>query len=422
MSDKEKEIKSKWKELNKNNKLSTKEKLEKLVKMNTLKKKKKKDILKHTKRHMIKVEGQDLAFVEREYLYNINDKYGKISLNQWDDIDSKTLSIISNDEEFDNIEPSKLLYFDIETTGISGGTGTIPFMYGFGYYENDYFRVKVFILRDISREEEYLEAINEFLKSLDFQGIVTYNGKAFDFNLMETRYILNRMRFPLSNYPHLDLLYSSRILWKNTYESRKLGFLGENILGISREEDIPGSLIPSLYNSFLRTNRFELLEKVIEHNALDIVGLNALLLLVSLYIQDSSFIQDDGELFGKARILERFGKIEDAEEIFEYLKDNSTRDEIIELSIKRLSNIKKKKRLFKEAEELWIELSNRGDKNSIRDLSIHFEHRLKDYEKALELILNKIDDLNLTENQRADMEKRIKRLRTKIKKSDSLSE
>lgn len=419
MSDKEKEIKRKWKELNKNNNLSTKEKLEKLVKMNSLKKKKKNETLRHTKRHMIKVEGEDLVFVEREYIYDINDKYGRISLNQWEDIESKTLSIISNDEEFDSINPLKLLYFDIETTGISGGTGTIPFMLGFGYFENNYFKVKVFILRDISREEEYLEAINEFLKSLDFQGIVTYNGKAFDFSLMETRYILNRMVFPLLNYPHLDLLYSSRMLWKNTYESRKLGFLGENILGISREEDIPGSLIPSLYNSFLRTNRFELLEKVIEHNALDLVGLNALLLLVSLYMQDSSFIQDDGELFGKARILEKFGKIEDAEKIFEYLKDNSTRDEIIELSIKRLSNIKKKKRLFKEAEELWTELSKRGDKNSIKDLSIHLEHRLKDYEKALELILNKIDDLNLTDNQRADMEKRIKRLRTKIKKSNS---
>ncbi len=419
MSDKEKEIKRKWKELNKNNKLSTKEKLEKLVKMNSLKKKKRKETLRHTKRHMIKVEGEDLVFVEREYIYDINDKYGRISLNQWEDIESKTLSIISNDEEFDSIEPLKLLYFDIETTGVSGGTGTIPFMLGFGYFENDYFKVKIFILRDISREEEYLEAINEFIKSLDFQGIVTYNGKAFDFNLMETRYILNRMVFPLSNYPHLDLLYSSRMLWKNTYESRKLGFLGENILGISREEDIPGSLIPSLYNSFLRTNRFELLEKVIEHNALDIVGLNALLLLVSLYMQDSSLIQDEGELFGKARIFERFGKIEDAEKIFEYLKDNSTRDEIIELSIKRLSDIKKKKKLFKEAEELWTELSKRGDKNSIKDLSIHLEHRLKDYEKALELILNKIDDLNLTENQRADMEKRIKRLRTKIKKSNS---
>ncbi len=418
MSDKNDNIRKKWKKLKNNKDISTREKLEKLVKMNSLKKKVVRNIPRHTKRHMIKVNGEDLVYVERDFLYGIDERFGKVYLNQWKLIDSRTLEIISNDDDFSKINPLKLLYFDIETTGISGGTGTIPFMLGFGYFDGGYFKIKVFILRDISREEEFLKAIDEFLDSIDFEGVVTYNGKGFDFNLMETRYILNRRVFPLLRYPHLDFLFTSRIIWQNTHESRKLGFLGENLLGISREEDIPGNLIPSLYHSFLRTNRFELLEKVIEHNALDIVGLNALLLLACLYIQDDSLIEDDGELFGRARIFERFGELEKAGEIFEFLKSNSNRDDIIELSIKRLSVMKKKQKMYKEAEALWVELSRRGDKNSIKELSIHYEHRNKDYLKALNLILENMDELNLTEKQRLDMQKRIKRLQVKLDKID----
>ena len=78
----------------------------------------------------------------------------------------------------------KLLFFDTETTGISGGAGTIPFMMGIGFFEEEHFRVKIFILNDLNREDEFLEEVDRFLQSFEFSAAVTYNGKSFDFPLM----------------------------------------------------------------------------------------------------------------------------------------------------------------------------------------------------------------------------------------------
>ncbi len=90
-----------------------------------------------------------------------------------------------------------MLFFDSETTGLAGGTGTVPFMLGFGYFSDEAFQVKIFVLLGLDREGEFLEAVARFLEEGGFSAVVTYNGKAFDFPLLETRYILQRRRFPL---------------------------------------------------------------------------------------------------------------------------------------------------------------------------------------------------------------------------------
>ncbi len=309
----------------------------------------------------------------------------------------------------------KFLYFDTETTGISGGTGTIPFMLGFGFFENDSFRIKIFVLNDLYREEKFLEEIDEFLENHNFSATVTYNGKCFDFPLMETRYILYRKRFSLLKIPHLDFLFPARTIWKNTFESRKLGYLGDILLGISRDEDIDGSQIPALYFNYLRNNSFFLIEKVIEHNALDLVGLSSLLLLGLRYVEDISFTNDEGEIFGVAIFYEKYGDLEKANKLYEVLKESALRKDIISNSIKRLSSIKKKKKLYIEAAELWKILSNYGDHTAYKELSIYYEHREKNYFKAIEFVERGLEKIDLTKTQKIDMEKRLKRLQRKIK-------
>ncbi len=392
------------------NESSTKQKLEELVNKNL---KNKSLNIKKSKTTPENVNF-DKDFEILNYNYPMSSIFGKVILNEWNGIKKHIIPTIFNDRTFSDIDPLKLIYFDTETTGLSGGTGTIPFMLGFGYIEGDSFEVKIFVLNDPSKEGLFLDEIDRFLKTLDISGVVTYNGKSFDYPLMETRYVLNRKRFPLQDFPHLDFLSPARVIWKNTYESRKLGYLGDILLNISRVDDVDGSFIPGLYFEYLRTGNFSMIEKVVEHNALDIVGLSALLLLGCKYVDDVSSADDEGEVLGVALLNERSGLLPEAEKYYCYLNKNGKRDEIIAQSAKRLALIKKKEKLFDEAEDLWRLLSDQGDKFAFREMSVYLEHRKKDFSEALEFVERGLELAEISETQRKDFEKRVLRLKRKI--------
>ncbi|MFC2156143.1 ribonuclease H-like domain-containing protein, partial [Acidobacteriota bacterium] len=387
------------------------EKLDKLVKISL----KRKENQKEGERVEIEQPREENDFIQRDFSYPLHSFYGKLKLADWQEVIPRHLAVMFGEEEFLHLSPMKLLFFDTETTGLSGGTGMIPFLLGFGFFDEDRFNVKIFILNDLSREEEFLTEVDDFLESRDYSGVVTYNGKSFDFPLMETRYILYRKRFPLLKPPHLDFLYPARTIWKNTYESRKLGYLGDVLLGLSRSEDIDSSQVSMLYFNYLRSNAFGLIEKVVEHNALDLVGLSALLLLGIKYVDDISFTHDEGEILGTAVLYEKYGDFDKANELYGLVKKSAGRDDTIAKAVKRKSIIAKKKKLYHEAKELWEILSQARDRYAVRELSVHFEHREKDYFKALTFVRRGLETVGLTDVQRADFEKRFQRLNKKIK-------
>ena len=410
---KKNKISGDWKSINDDKALSTKEKLDKLIKRNLKKKTENKPAIQKSKIDI------DKPFVIIESIFSLEDIYGDTRLSEWNDISLKSMSLLFSDQNIKDLNMNKILYFDTETTGLSGGTGTIPFMLGFGYFEENVYKTKIFILNDISAEEEMLSSVDEFIVSGDFSATITYNGKSYDFPLMETRYILNRKRFPLLKIPHLDFLYPARTIWKNTYESRRLGYLGDVLLGISRDDDIDGSQIPPLYFSYLRTGNFSLIEKVIFHNELDLVGLSVLVLKGLKYIENISNIDDEGEILGVGDLYERSLDLINAELKYKYLIDNSERYEIKEKAIKRMSKIKKRAKLFNEAAELWELLEDSEDKDSHRELAMYYEHRNKNYIKALNYA-EKGMKKELSDHKKKDLYKRIERLKKKIKKSEDI--
>ena len=404
-------IQEKWETIDSQSGLTTKQKLEKLVKTNL-----RRSLTVEPQAESSAITPQEEPFIMKDFSYPLGMEFRGVCLGDWQKVTPQTVSILANESEFCDLNPLDFLYFDTETTGLAGGTGTIPFMLGFGYIDESVFRVKIFILVDLSREEEFLEAVDSFLASHEFSATVTFNGKTFDFPLMETRYILQRKRFPLLKKPHLDFLFPARTLWKNTYESRKLSYLGNVLLGISRDEDVDSSQIPMLYFEYLRTNSFERLEKVIEHNALDLTGLSALLLLAINYLEGPARVNDEGELLGLAMLYEKTGALERAKELYEMTKENATRDEVITRVAKRLSTLQKKEKLYDEALALWRILYEAQDPTAYRELSIHFEHREKNYLKALEIVNTGLQSSTLTKARRLDLEKRLQRLQRKVKK------
>ena len=157
-------------------------------------------------------------------------------------------------------------------------------------------------MRDYDEETAMLAELKELIS--DRQGFVTFNGKSFDINLLQTRLIANRLRLGISDIPNIDLLYPARRVWKLKLESCRLVSLEENILGHVRHDDIPGSMIPAVYFDYLEDRDASAIKRVLEHNELDILSMVSLLCRLSAMLQDPMSESDGGlELLGISRIF-----------------------------------------------------------------------------------------------------------------------
>ena len=176
------------------------------------------------------------------------------------------------------VSPRDLLFLDTETTGLNGGSGTVAFLLGVGHYYDGGFIVKQYLMRDYDEEQSLL---THLIAEMGGHGtLVTYNGKAFDMNLLESRFIMNGMRMP-GGKCHIDLLRPARRVWRRCLDNCRLTTIENDILGERRVEDIPGSLIPQLYFDYLETREYELLQGILLHNRLDIIAMAAVLTYLS---------------------------------------------------------------------------------------------------------------------------------------------
>ena len=167
------------------------------------------------------------------------------------------------------------LFFDLETTGLSGGAGTLAFLAAFGKHHADgELRITQYLLLDYPGENDFLDAVLAEFRN-ESSVITSYNGKCFDSQILKTRCLMNRKRPP--EYWHADLLHPSRRLWKSIINDCSQGSVEARVLGLNREHDIPGALAPEIWFEFLRTGETERLFGICDHNRADIAGLSAML-------------------------------------------------------------------------------------------------------------------------------------------------
>jgi uncharacterized protein YprB with RNaseH-like and TPR domain len=166
------------------------------------------------------------------------------------------------------------VFFDLETTGLSGGAGTLAFLAAFGKPAGGKLRITQYLLLDYPGENDFLDAVLAEFKNGN-SVIVSYNGKCFDSQILKTRCLMNRMRPP--EYFHVDLLHPSRRLWKSIINDCSQGSVEARILDIERENDIPGALAPDIWFEFLKTGETERLFGICDHNVFDIAGLSSIL-------------------------------------------------------------------------------------------------------------------------------------------------
>lgn len=171
---------------------------------------------------------------------------------------------------------ANMLFFDTETTGLSGGTGTRAFMVGASDFVPGGLRVRQLLITHLSAEPAMLREFSRWLA--EDTRLVSYNGRCYDAPLLAARYRLARQGSPLAGIEHLDLLFPTRRRYRGVWENCRLATIERRALGIVREDDLPGSEAPGAWLQYLRGGDACLLRRVLQHNFQDVVTLAHLLL------------------------------------------------------------------------------------------------------------------------------------------------
>ena len=211
-------------------------------------------------------------------------------------------------------DPEKCLFLDTETTGLSGGAGTVAFLVGVGFVKGGCLTIEQYLMRDYADEPELLDRLANRMDGFDC--VCTFNGRTFDMPLLEARFTMARMRHRWRALENLDLLPPARRTWKLRLGSCRLARVEELALGMPRGGDLPGSEAPERFFEFLRTGDLSLLDAVVEHNRQDIASLATLLVRLCEIYAEPEKLSERRDQYSVGRALERQGELRPARELY----------------------------------------------------------------------------------------------------------
>ena len=291
-------------------------------------------------------------------------------------------------------DPEQWVFLDTETTGLALGSGTYAFLIGIAWWEGGGLETEQFFMREYSEERSLLFALAERLA--ERRVLVTFNGKSFDWPLLETRYRMSR-KIPLPTpQAHLDFLHPARNLWRLRVGSVRLSELERHVLSWDRGADLLSDLIPRIYLDFVRGGPPERLVPIFHHNQMDLRGLAALSgRILSLLSEAETQGQDGLELFGVSRICERRGENTRARGLYEKSIASLPPAETDRAARRSLARLAKRDGDFSLACELWRDAlgNSRQGYEAYEQLAIYYEHKSRDLEQALKIVRQALDEL-----------------------------
>lgn len=289
-------------------------------------------------------------------------------------------------------DPDKWLFLDTETTGLAGGTGTYAFLIGLAWWDAGGLQVEQFFMRDFSEEHSLLQELS--LRIAERPVLVTFNGKSFDWPLLENRFTMTRSIAVPKLTAHLDLLHPARALWKLRLGSVRLVELERHVLdaprlGWHREDDISSALIPQFYFDYLRGGSPEPLVGVARHNQMDLRGLAALFGKINellCHAPDGASEFESLDLFGLSRFLQRRGENERAHSACAQALTIGLPAEIRPRARRELAQMAKRRGDHARAAEIWLEIvaDPHDGIHACEQLAIHYERHAKDFAKAMQ--------------------------------------
>ena len=374
-----------------------------------------------------------------ERFYGLDGRHGRDRIGDYRVGDGASVRLLSGEVGHDDrgtATDDRLVFFDLETTGLSGGAGTCAFLVGCGFFVRDGFQTRQLFLSSFSHERAMLAEAARCLAEADT--VVSFNGKSFDAPMLENRWALHRMTATLEDAHHLDMLHPSRRLWRgprrtdvtpgyrpgsaddgpsDTSGRCTLGALERDLLGVTRRGDPDGFEIPSIYFDYVRHGDSSRLEPVLEHNRLDLLSLAGLTArAVALVQHGPDTAGTASECLGLGRIYERSGRYERALRCFaraagfevsgslEPVRRSGGRPpacddrEVRSEALRRLARGLRRARRFGEAAEAWERLVAMGGASrvarleAIEALAVHHEHRTRNLPAARDLASQALAD------------------------------
>lgn len=294
----------------------------------------------------------------------------------------KTLRTVFGCEFPCSVAPEDVLFLDTETTGLSGGVGTVAFQVGLGYFTPAGFAVEQFLMRDYPDEEAMLNLLTARMKR--FSVLCTFNGKTFDVPLLKTRFLMHRIRDDGIPSCHADVLFPARRLWKLRLKQCNLGTLETALLGVEREDDLPGALVPQTYFQYLKDRNFTPLIGILDHNRQDIVSLAQLFYVLCVQFSHPEDIAEQEDLFSLARALEKQGQKETAMKCYRLCEGGSFRAQ----ATRAMAVHEKREGQYRAAARLLETMLERGDDPvfAYEALAKLYEHQFRDPEQALHYV------------------------------------
>src|SRR5262249_1186601 len=335
---------------------------------------------------------------------------------------------------FTGIEDSRtpFVFFDIETTGLSGGAGTQAFLVGCGWFDADgAFVTRQYLLTHYPDERPMLDAVAAGPPRAGH--LPRFHGKSFDAPMLETRYLFHRAPWNGRERPHLDVLHPARRFWKTRagspggrrytsasatpgalvpsvaqafrpaqHDSCSLVALERQVLGVRRTRDVPGIEIPHRYFQFVRSGDAQPLAAVLEHNRLHLLALAALAArLLHLARTGPEAAKDAREALALGFVYARAGLQVRACDAFTRAVEMTDRGAVNQAvrieSLRALALAHRRARQHAAAAACWRRLMDapgcppRVVREATEALAIHHEHRDRDLETAKTFALLGLD-------------------------------
>ncbi|UCC44660.1 MAG: ribonuclease H-like domain-containing protein, partial [Candidatus Zixiibacteriota bacterium] len=284
---------------------------------------------------------------------------------------------------------------------------------GFGSVTATGFEVRQYLLPDYSDERAMLEdAAGELTLG---KTLVSYNGAAFDLNIIRERFIINRVDAEFTVRSHVDLLHTTRRLFKRRLGDCSLVNIERKLFGFHRRDDIPGYLVPSVFFSWLSEENADDMKLVLEHNRLDVLTLYFLLERCwRVFASGGRELEEVMDIYSLSRV---YGSRKQTDRVVDLL-DELVQQDSLEPDM-RLYQAMALKRLgrWSEAVKLWTGLihcrSRVGFLANI-ELAKYYEHRQKAFRRAHRLTSRAISISSSGSGERRQAEHRLHRLRTRM--------
>ena len=316
----------------------------------------------------------------------------------------------------------KCLFLDTETTGLSHGAGTVAFLVGVGFVDGENLVIEQYMLREYADEPELIDRLSQRMSGFDC--LCTFNGRTFDVPLLEARYTMCRMRDRWRELENLDLLTAARRAWKLRLGSCRLSNIEAEILGMPREDDLPGSEVPTRFFEYLKSGDETLLDDIVRHNRQDIATLATLLIKLCDINDQPERLTDQRDQFSMGKALERQGELKPARELYRVAAMPRpagtlaalTGERVAGMANWRLYALCRRSRDWDGAREALEQMLRRRQQPGAAcvELSKLWEHRLGDDRRALEYarMSSQYADGEPTEA----LEKRIERITRKMER------